>query len=1188
MRRKYGIVDFIVWGLLVVAALLPCLSFSIGGGVNAPEKAAGRMSKSVGKRMAVLETYVHSALTADKSQWGKRDDVPEDMVIYRYFEDSLQSWSNQFPVINDDISSKLIFPRLSRPQRGMDSPLATIGEEPSFRNYGSKWYLVKSERLGARKVVAGLLICDSMNEGSASGVNPRLSLRNNYSIMPLSSSGGTAVTLEGKPVFKVANETMRKDSILTHSTLIWLALFVFILASMLHLNQKRTLRRLAFVSIALFMVLSATYLWGLNIRNYSKLFSPTVYANGQFSNSLGALLLLSVSISLFVFCLYMTRRSVFRKVLASGNPRLAMHVCSGMIILGIAGLAAYVYFIIKSVVVNSSVCLELYKISELNYYTLLVYVMIIAVTMTLPLLSKMLTQLWKRLYGLRHEIFSKIGMLALAGLFGAAVVMITSVLGFRKERDMAGIWANQLSIDRNIGLELMLRENEEQIANDLLIAYLSGLENVNNIILNRIVETYFFRVARNNDVYVELFNEGSMDKKNIEYFNNIIASGDRIDKASRFLYLKDESGHTIYTGNFVFYSKERGVTDMLLTVSPKSNREDRGYARLLGYSAPGEVLIPLKYSYGKYVDDKLITYKGNYSYPTVIDVDLEEDLLNASSGVLKVDGYTHFVNRVSDDDYVLVSRTTHDMFNYLVEFLFLSLVMYLCLYAVSLTYKGSKRPKEKSYFKSRINTATMLTLVMTLIALGSVSVIFVYNRNITNLRSSITEKANAIQTLLQTHCRFTQSYRDLESQEAAATLDDISNTMKADISLYTPDGKLFRSTTPEIMDRMLLGMRMNQKAFDKIAVKYKRYCVNKEKVGNVSTYMLYAPIFNTQGKLIAIMGSPYTDDSYDFLAAAFLHIATILTVFLILLMLARFIMSRTVNKMFKPVSEMSGKMNRASIDNLEYIVYEQEDEVSNLVRAYNLMVHDLHESSKRQTQAERDRAWATMARQVAHEIKNPLTPIKLQIQRLIRMKKNGNPAWQDRFDEVTAEILRQIDLLADTANEFSTFAKLYTEEPVEIDLDKLLKEEIDLFDTHDDIKLSYIGLNKATVVGPKPQLTRVFTNLIGNSVQAIEGVQNEAREKGEPRFMGRILVSLRLSGKDGYYDIVVEDNGPGVSEENRERLFTPNFTTKSNGTGLGLSICRNILEKCDGEIHYSRSFSLGGACFTVRFPMPKA
>ena len=116
----------------------------------------------------------------------------------------------------------------------------------------------------------------------------------------------------------------------------------------------------------------------------------------------------------------------------------------------------------------------------------------------------------------------------------------------------------------------------------------------------------------------------------------------------------------------------------------------------------------------------------------------------------------------------------------------------------------------------------------------------------------------------------------------------------------------------------------------------------------------------------------------------------------------------------------------------------------------------------------------------------------------------------------------------------------------------------------------------------------MFVNLINNAVQAIENAQAEAGERGGEAFIGRIVISLRLSTKEGFYDIVFEDNGPGVSDDNRARLFTPNFTTKSNGTGLGLSICRNILEKCDAEIFYSKSFALKGACFTVRFPRKRS
>lgn len=130
-----------------------------------------------------------------------------------------------------------------------------------------------------------------------------------------------------------------------------------------------------------------------------------------------------------------------------------------------------------------------------------------------------------------------------------------------------------------------------------------------------------------------------------------------------------------------------------------------------------------------------------------------------------------------------------------------------------------------------------------------------------------------------------------------------------------------------------------------------------------------------------------------------------------------------------------------------------------------------------------------------------------------------------------------------------------------------------MFDNRDNISFEYMGLMDAVVKGPKPQLTRVFVNLLGNAVQALE-------DKEE----GRIVVSLRNSTDADYYDIVFEDNGNGVDQENVEKLFTPNFTTKTSGSGLGLAISKSILEKCGAHISYSRSFSIGGACFTIRYP----
>ena len=450
-----------------------------------------------------------------------------------------------------------------------------------------------------------------------------------------------------------------------------------------------------------------------------------------------------------------------------------------------------------------------------------------------------------------------------------------------------------------------------------------------------------------------------------------------------------------------------------------------------------------------------------------------------------------------------------------------------------------------------------------------------------NLMSS---KINTVQALVEDHVRHVYNWRELRNKEFFLEIEKLGNTTKSDISIYTPEGKVFHSTMPEVFEKMVLGSRMPEDAFYNIRYQHQRFYISREIVAGRTLWSLYAPIFNDSGDLIAIIAVPYTDKSFDFRREALFHAAMIINFFLLLLIGSLLFSTREVNSMFSPLLEMGRKMKSADINNLEYIVYKREDEISSLVDAYNRMVRDLSDSTRQLAQAERDNAWSQMARQVAHEIKNPLTPIKLELQRLIRLKQKGNPAWEEKFDKVSAVVLEHIDILTDTANEFSTFAKLYSEEPVLLDLDRILKDQLLIFDNKENIRISYLGMADAYVVAPKPQLIRVFVNLITNAIQAVEMHQREVEAEDGEQFAGKVTIYLRNSIKDGFYDVVVDDNGTGVKEENVGKLFTPNFTTKSAGTGLGLAICRNIMEKCGGEISYKRSYSLGGASFTVTIP----
>ncbi|MCD8313825.1 MAG: ATP-binding protein, partial [Bacteroidales bacterium] len=607
------------------------------------------------------------------------------------------------------------------------------------------------------------------------------------------------------------------------------------------------------------------------------------------------------------------------------------------------------------------------------------------------------------------------------------------------------------------------------------------------------------------------------------------------------------------------------------------------YYSLLGRNSnPGNVDIPAGYSYAKYNSGRLTRYRGDFPYPTVLDITAGE--LPAGQTNMKVDKYVHFINKIYEDEFIVISRKTHSLLTYIVTFSYLLLINILLL--LPMMRRRRKEPKafRRNYYRSRINAVLFASLFLTLVVMAALSVTFVYKRNTSNMNSFMSEKITSIQSVLEEECRDVTSLSSLNNRDLVQFLESVGSEMKADITLYSTNGKVFVSTTSDVFDKMEIGARMNEDAYYNIKYRNLRLYINPEQLRGEKYYSLYAPIINGTGKTIAIACVPYTEQNIDFKNEALFAAATFINVFLILIVLTLIISTTVVNNMFKPLVEMGKKMHSADLQGLSYIIYKREDEVSSLVEAYNRMVHDLYESMKQVTQAERDKAWSEMARQVAHEIKNPLTPIKLELQRLIRLKERNDPSWSEKFDRVSAIVLEHIDILTDTANEFSTFAKLYTEEPVLMDIDQTLKDQIVIFDNKENITMSYIGLSQSYVMAPKPQLIRVFVNLITNAIQAVDISQEDARDSGREVVQGRILISLRNSMKDGFYDIVFEDNGPGVKEENQAKLFTPNFTTKSAGTGLGLAICRNIVEKCNGTINYQRSFTLSGACFIVTLP----
>lgn len=1169
MKLTGTIKGWIAGGLLLLGTLSLVLALAAPRAPGDTAVAARRAGHIVSFRLSKLDNYSEKALAQDAGEWLNLGKIPSDMVIYKYHQDTLRSWANAFPQINDDISERPAFWDIYTLRGSPRSPLTEVGEEWTYINLGPKWYIARSKSDGGSvRVIAALEIMNSLDTRSLNGINSRLMVGEKYSIHELSDDGGSEVSAAGVPQFKIMYES-RSGKYIADPMLVWLAFFLMVASGFVFILDRRTLKRFYVAAVFLTLAMVAIFLWGKSAQWDVNLFSPAIYAGGQLLYSLGVVLTINIVVLLLSLFLYMVRNDVYAR-LKSGRGRLIMAAVS---VVASAGILIYVHFALRSIVLNSGITLELYKFGELDIYSALVYVSFLTLLLSIPILLKLSHPLLPERSRKDFDILSRRNRVAFSLIVSLYLLLLTSLAGFQKEQNRVEMWANRIAFDRDISMEMRLGMIERQIANDATISTFSAFDNTESVIQSRLQNEYFSRIDTGYEVGVFLLNNLNATQKNIDYLNSFMSGGIPLSDGSRFMYVNSVGGKSCYAGIFTYNVPGHGLTNLLVTLTNENDFNAKGYAYIFGFAPPGRIVLPADYSFARYDGRNIRSFKGNYAYPTTMDDNLYGMVYEEGRKSYNYNGYTHFLCNINGDETVIISRQSYSIINYVVSFILVALLFFLIL--TVLAFPGQKHEVfERGYYRNRISAVLLISLSAALIAMALASVLFVTNRNESNLQSVMSDKVTSITAMLENGGVPLHSVRDLMSPGFREVLQKVADDTNSDISLFGPSGRMLYSTNPWAYDRFNLGFRMDGSAYEQIVRDSRRYCLVREDIDGKKFFSMYAPIKGENGDVVGILCSPYTEESYDFEKDAVTHLMTIVAVFVLLLLFALFAVSKVIDRMFNPLVDMSRKMKNTSLDSLEHIEYGRDDEISSLVSAYNMMVTEIADNSKKLAQAERDKAWNGMARQVAHEIKNPLTPMKLQIQRIMRLKDKGDPSWQEKFDEMTHVLLDHIDILTETANEFSTFAKLYSEDYTEIDLDRVIREEISMFDNKGNLEFEYAGLAGAVVLGPKPQLTRVFVNLLSNAVQSVEDKED-----------GRIFVALRKSVTDGFYDITFEDNGPGVSDENVGKLFTPNFTTKSGGSGLGLAISRNVLERCGAEISYSRSFILGGACFTIKYPV---
>ena len=408
-------------------------------------------------------------------------------------------------------------------------------------------------------------------------------------------------------------------------------------------------------------------------------------------------------------------------------------------------------------------------------------------------------------------------------------------------------------------------------------------------------------------------------------------------------------------------------------------------------------------------------------------------------------------------------------------------------------------------------------------------------------------------------------------------LDEIlrrySETFFTDINVYGVNGKLLGTTTPELMDMHLQSSLMNAEAFHSMQGERRLYYSQEERLGNATYQSSYIAIQDYAGNTLVYLNTPFFSSQSDLGLEILHYILTYINIILLISFVFLTIVLIITRRITDPLVRLQNKMSQMDITKTnEKLEWKSKDEIGALINQYNLSVVELEKSADELRRTTAESAWRSVARQVAHEIKNSLTPMRLSVQLLQRSAEQSGGQMEERIRRTTQTLLEQIDALSDIASSFSQYAKLPVNHPQPFDLAQLVRNLANLYDNSNNITFC-VEIDPEvdfTFNGDKTNLNSAIGNIIKNATQAI-GLKADGR------------ITVRLHATETSFVLSVRDNGKGIKEEDKKMIFVPNFTTKTGGSGIGLSLTYNIIQSAGGTITFE-SQEGEGTEFVITLP----
>ncbi|MEN9613056.1 MAG: hypothetical protein RLZZ628_3870, partial [Bacteroidota bacterium] len=666
---------------------------------------------------------------------------------------------------------------------------------------------------------------------------------------------------------------------------------------------------------------------------------------------------------------------------------------------------------------------------------------------------------------------------------------------------------------------------------------------------------------------------------NLEVLRRAVRDGETVKSDTTIYFWTDNKWSYSYLTQSVIYLNDR--KDNPIYIVMEFTRQD-----MLSSRVSTELLVGLQfksiphldhYSYAIYKDNVCVEQNRIGTYDKYLNTDWLPDTNRAKKMVLS-NTREDLLYRSPNDITVIIGKETSSAFSIanLMTYIFLTLMaMLFCLTAIDYFIPILPRTLRFSYsYKTSLGNRIQMPIIgfilIAFILLGFFTIIFFRFTSAKYYERDMEEKTASILSTIIDDIRELnrETNAALTQKKIQETLERLANVHQTAIHYFNPDGALSNSSEKNLFDKGIVSKYMNPLAYATLKNQMHPHYNTEEHIGAYHYKTSYYTVRDTGKTVLGFLELPLYSRDRKLRTEISAFLGLILFVYLSLFIAGAGVAVNITLQIVEPIKKLGEHLKRLTLGKKNEMIERRSDEIGLLIDAYNTKVTELDESAAALQESERRNAWREMAKQVAHEIRNPLTPIRLAVQHLdvIRIQ---HPHLLDTYVARSNKVvLEQLDSLERILKEFSDLAKMPQANSEEFILNDLIESVFTLFGyRRNDVELNlHLPDLRFSVYADRNLLTNALNNLLINAAQAIP-----ASQKGK--------IDMSVYRRDRSVVIKITDNGSGIPKDIQEKIFKPNFTTKSYGSGLGLLITKNIVESVNGKLYFETEENIGTSFF---------